>query len=71
MVKAMKRRDVLKKFKANGITFHRQGKGDHDVWVCDCGGEHTIVLTDTREISPGLIRQAIANMTCRPKGWLQ
>lgn len=71
MVKAMKRRDVLRKFKANGIVFKRQGKGDHDVWVCTCGENHEIVLTDTREISPGLIRQTIQKMTCRPKGWLQ
>ncbi|HWJ65577.1 MAG TPA: hypothetical protein VNT31_02775 [Nocardioides sp.] len=71
MVKAMKRRDVLKAFKLNGIVFKRQGKGDHDVWECTCGEHHEIVLTDTREISPGLIRQTIQNMKCRPKGWLQ
>lgn len=67
----MKRRDVLKKFKANGIVFERQGKGDHEVWVCGCGQKHMIVLTDTSEISPGLIRQAIQNMPCLGKGWLQ
>lgn len=71
MVKAMKRRDVLKKFKKHGIVFKRQGKGDHDVWECTCGEGHQVVLTDTREISPGLIRQTIDCMKCQEKGWLQ
>lgn len=71
MAKAMKRRDVLKAFKANGIEFKRQGKGDHDVWECTCGEGHWVAITDTRDISPGQIRQIIQNMTCLPKGWLQ
>lgn len=71
MVKAMKRRDMLKSFAANGVLFKRQGKGDHDVWECSCGQDHQAVLTDTHEISPGLVRQAIQNLSCLPKGWLQ
>jgi hypothetical protein len=67
----MKRRDVLKAFRASGVSFKREGKGDHDVWECDCGEHHEAVLADTREISPGVIRDTIRRLSCLPEGWLQ
>lgn len=71
MVKAMKKRDVVKALRRNGVEFKRQGKGDHEVWECTCGERHSVVITDTRELSPGLVRQAMQNLPCLPKGWLQ
>lgn len=47
-----------------------QGKGDHEKWHCPCG-EHMTVITQTREVSPGLVRQAIDRLSCLPEGWLQ
>ncbi|WP_046013270.1 type II toxin-antitoxin system HicA family toxin [Microbacterium sp. SA39] len=34
----------------------RQGKGDHEVWS---NGRHHISITQTRDISPGLVRKAL------------
>lgn len=34
----------------------RQGKGDHEVWSKD---GITVVITQTREVSPALTRQAL------------
>ena len=34
----------------------RQGKGDHEVWSND---GITVVITQTREVSPALTRQAL------------
>lgn len=34
----------------------RQGKGDHEVWA---NGRHQVVITQTREISPGLVRKVL------------
>ena len=36
--------------------FARQGKGDHEVWSKD---GITVVITQTREVSPALTRQAL------------
>ncbi|RNL81470.1 type II toxin-antitoxin system HicA family toxin [Nocardioides marmorisolisilvae] len=61
-------RAVTAAMRAHGCTA-QQGKGDHEKWTCPCGS-HMTVITQTRELSPGLIRQAIARLECLPKGWL-
>lgn len=55
MVKPMKYRELAKLLKQAGFT-PRQGKGDHEVWS---NGAHQVVLTQTREVSPGLVRKAL------------
>lgn len=55
MVKPMKYRELAKLLKQAGFT-SRQGKGDHEVWS---NGPVQVVLTQTREISPGLVRKAL------------
>ncbi len=37
----------------------RQGKGDHEVWK---NGTETVVITQTREISPGLTAKALKSI---------
>ncbi len=69
MAKAMKYREVRKALLAEGCT-SAQGKGDHEKWTCPCG-QHMTVVTKPGTVSPGLIRQAIQQMTCLPQGWLQ
>lgn len=55
MVKPMKYRELAKLLRQAG--FHsRQGRGDHEVWS---NGAHWVVLTQTREVSPGLVRKAL------------
>lgn len=34
----------------------RQGKGDHENWT---KGRHLVTITQTRDISPGLVRNAL------------
>lgn len=34
----------------------RQGKGDHEVWS---NGRHHVSITQTRDISPGIVRKAL------------
>jgi len=54
MVKPMKYRELAKILKQAGFI-PREGKGDHEVWS---NGPHRVVLTQTREVSPGLVRKA-------------
>lgn len=68
MTKAIKYRDLVKALRAAGCT-SKPGKGDHEKWYCPCG-QHMTVVTRTREVSPGLVRQAIDRLACLPKGWL-
>lgn len=51
----MKYRELVKLLRQAGFV-PRQGKGDHEVWS---NGPHQVVITQTREISPGLVRKAL------------
>lgn len=51
----MKYRDLVKLLRRAGFT-SRQGKGDHEVWE---NGPYRIVITQSREVSPGLTRKAL------------
>lgn len=64
MVKPMKYRELAKMLKQSGFS-SRQGKGDHEVWS---NGSVTVVLTQTREISPGLVRKALKAIETAEKG---
>ena len=54
----MKYRELAKLLQQAGFT-SRQGKGDHEVWS---NGAHRVVITQTREISPGLVRKALKSI---------
>ncbi|WP_208545112.1 type II toxin-antitoxin system HicA family toxin [Rathayibacter sp. VKM Ac-2760] len=56
MVKPMRYRELVALLRAAGFT-SREGKGDHEVWSCN--GKHHVVLTQTRDVSPGLVRKAL------------
>ena len=34
-------------------------------------GEHMAVVTEARIVSPGIVRDTMAKLTCLPEGWLQ
>lgn len=53
----MKYRDLVKLLVAAGFT-SEQGKGDHEKWDAP-GRERPVVITQTREVSPGLTRKAL------------
>jgi predicted RNA binding protein YcfA (HicA-like mRNA interferase family) len=55
MVKPMRYTALTALLREAGFTA-RQGKGDHEVWSL---GPHRVVITQTRDISPGLVRQAL------------
>lgn len=54
MAKPMKYRELVKLLRATGFLA-RQGKGDPERWS---NGSHSVVTTQSRKISPGLVRQA-------------
>lgn len=69
MVRPMRYRDIKRALTANGCT-SRQGRGDHEVWYCPCG-KHVGVVTQAREVSPGVVADLIKKLGCLPEGWLQ
>lgn len=67
-MRPMKYRQIAKALTDLGCT-SRQGKGDHEVWTCHCGG-HQTVLTQTREISVGVLRSSAQRLACiKDKEW--
>ncbi|WP_181024681.1 MULTISPECIES: type II toxin-antitoxin system HicA family toxin [Rathayibacter] len=56
MVKPMRYKELVALLRAAGFA-SRQGKGDHEVWSRN--GKHHVVLTQTRDVSPGLVRKAL------------
>lgn len=55
MVKPMRYTNLTALLREAGFT-SRQGKGDHEVWSL---GPHHVSITQTRDISPGLVRKAL------------
>lgn len=55
MVKPMKYRELASLLRDAGFV-SREGKGDHEVWS---KGAERVVITQTREVSPGLVRKAL------------
>ncbi|MFJ8815119.1 MULTISPECIES: type II toxin-antitoxin system HicA family toxin [Amycolatopsis] len=69
MVKEMRYRDVKRALLDQDCT-HKTTKGSHEKWVCPCG-QHQVIIPNHRVVSPGVVRDAVAKLTCLPKGWLQ
>lgn len=58
MTKPMKYRELTRRLREAGITFQRQGKGDHEVWSAP-GLSRPVIVTSTREVSPAVTRNAL------------
>lgn len=58
MTKPMKYRDLVKLLKDSGFIFAREGKGDHEVWEHEALSR-PVIITHTREVSPGVTRNAL------------
>jgi hypothetical protein len=66
----MKYRDVERVLLANGRTW-KQGKGDHIKWYCPSScGKHVAVVTQARNVSPGVVADTITKLAWLPAGWL-
>jgi hypothetical protein len=70
MVRAMKRRDVVRLLTDQGCRLLRAGKGDHEVWICPCGNHRAVLVRDT-EVSAGVLRSVVRSLACLREGWLQ
>lgn len=57
---------MVRHLRTHGCT-PKQGKGGHEKWYCPCG-RHMTVVTQTREVSPGLARQPVERLECLPEG---
>lgn len=57
MVKPMKYRELTRLLREAGFT-SEQGKGDHEKWSA-AGLSRPVIITQTREVSPGLTRKAL------------
>ena len=67
-MRPQKYRKIAKALTDLGCT-SREGKGDHEVWTCPCG-EHQTALTQTREISAGVLRTSARRLECiRDEEW--
>ncbi len=55
MVKPMRYRSLVALLREAGFS-SRQGKGDHEVWS---KGSQQVVITQTRDVSPGLVRNVL------------
>ncbi len=58
MVKPMKYTELAKLLRQAGYE-QSEGRGDHEKWTC---GTELVVITQTREVSPGLVRKALQSI---------
>lgn len=67
--KPMSKRLVVAALRAQGC--HKvSGRGIHEKWACPCG-HHATAVPRHEEITAGVVRNLIRDLTCLPKGWLQ
>lgn len=57
MVKPMKYRELVKLLRDAGFS-REEGKGDHEKWMAP-GLSRPVIITQTREVSPGVTRNAL------------
>ncbi|TCJ20829.1 type II toxin-antitoxin system HicA family toxin [Nocardioides jejuensis] len=68
MIKPTKRAELVKALLANGCTRLRD-RGDHEVFACPCG-KHMGPVPRHREITAGVCRSLIKQLSCLPEGWM-
>ncbi|MDA8008141.1 MAG: type II toxin-antitoxin system HicA family toxin [Alphaproteobacteria bacterium] len=56
----IKRKKLVKILKKQGIFFHRQGIGDHEIFICPNG--KTFPITDDNEIPTGTLNSILAEI---------
>jgi hypothetical protein len=66
----MKRRDVERRLRRAGCKKKAPDKGPHSKWGCPCG-KHVFPLPRHKEVSPGVVDDAIDKLPCLPEGWLK
>jgi len=54
----MKQRELARLLRNAGYR-RSEGKGDHEKWTL---GSETVIITQTREVSPGLVRKALQSI---------
>ncbi|MBM3669593.1 MAG: type II toxin-antitoxin system HicA family toxin [Actinobacteria bacterium] len=60
---------IARALKHHGCTVRRR-KGSHEIWYCACGAHMTVIVMG-EDVSPGVLRQAVARLVCLPPGWLR
>jgi predicted RNA binding protein YcfA (HicA-like mRNA interferase family) len=68
-MKAMSKRLVVKALRAQGCVKISE-EGPHEKWQCK-NGCHTTAVPRSNEVSAGVCRNIIRDLTCLKKGWLQ
>jgi predicted RNA binding protein YcfA (HicA-like mRNA interferase family) len=70
-MKPMAKRLVIKALTDQGC-YKASERGIHEKWRCPptCG-KHVTSVTRHNEITVGVIRSIINDLSCLPKGWLQ
>lgn len=66
MVKPMKYRELAKLLREAGFS-QGEGKGDHEKWTAP-GVSRPVIITQTREVSPGVTRNALKAIADKKAG---
>jgi predicted RNA binding protein YcfA (HicA-like mRNA interferase family) len=68
-VKPTAKRLVLKALTSQGCNKVSE-RGIHEKWRCPCG-QHVAAVPRSTEVSAGVVRNIIKDLSCLPEGWLQ
>lgn len=67
-MKAQKYKDVVAVLRAHGWVMLRTAKGNHEVWG-EPGGTAKVTVPHHREVSAGVLRQLVKQLTDVPDSW--
>jgi predicted RNA binding protein YcfA (HicA-like mRNA interferase family) len=63
----VKYRELTRKLEQLNCSFHRQGKGDHEIWSNRANGNKTVIPNwGHKELKPGTVRAILRQLGIDP-----
>lgn len=64
-------REIVKRLKAFGFTFHRQAAGSHEIWFNPASNRYTTIPNHPGDMPEGTLRAILRQADIEPEEFLQ
>jgi len=64
-------REIVKRLKAFGFTFHRQAAGSHEIWFNPASNRYTTIPNHPGDMPEGTLRAILRQAGIEPEEFLQ
>ena len=64
-------REIIKRLKAFGFTFHRQAAGSHEIWFNPASNRYTTIPNHPGDMPEGTLRAILRQADIEPEAFLK